>query len=132
LRVCLYENSTRDELSFEADSFLCKAGQYSQFIARSENGTAIAFVEASIRTDYVNGATSSPVAYIEGLYVDTRFRNQGIARKLIEQIVNWALSNGIKELASDALIDNHIGHAVHRALGFTETERVVYFKKDIE
>ena len=33
-----------------------------------------------------------------------------------------------RELCSDALIDNHVSHAAHRAWGFAETERVVYFR----
>jgi aminoglycoside 6'-N-acetyltransferase I len=33
------------------------------------------------------------------------------------------------ELASDADIANAVSHATHRALGFQETERVVYFRK---
>ena len=36
---------------------------------------------------------------------------------------------GWRELASDALLDNEISHSVHRALGFEETERVVFFRK---
>ena len=35
------------------------------------------------------------------------------------------------ELASDALIDNAVSHGMHRRLGFEETERVVYFRKDL-
>jgi aminoglycoside 6'-N-acetyltransferase I len=35
----------------------------------------------------------------------------------------------LRELASDALLDNNGSHAMHEALGFTETERVVYFRK---
>jgi aminoglycoside 6'-N-acetyltransferase I len=35
-------------------------------------------------------------------------------------------------LASDALLDNGASHAMHRALGFEETERVVFFRKPLE
>jgi aminoglycoside 6'-N-acetyltransferase I len=34
---------------------------------------------------------------------------------------------GCTELALDALIENTGSHAMHEALGFVETERVVYF-----
>jgi aminoglycoside 6'-N-acetyltransferase I len=30
---------------------------------------------------------------------------------------------------AEALIDNHESHALHRALGFAETERVVFFRR---
>ena len=42
------------------------------------------------------------------------------------------LLKGCTELASDALIDNTLGHQMHRGLGFDETERVVYFKKSLK
>ena len=35
------------------------------------------------------------------------------------------------ELASDAGIDNTVSHGMHTGLGFEETERVVYFRKDL-
>jgi aminoglycoside 6'-N-acetyltransferase I len=38
---------------------------------------------------------------------------------------------GCTELASDALLDNQASHAMHEALGFAETERVVYFLKPL-
>lgn len=36
---------------------------------------------------------------------------------------------GCGELASDAPLENAASHAMHHALGFVETERVVFFKK---
>ena len=36
---------------------------------------------------------------------------------------------GVTELASDADIANITSHCMHAALGFEETERVVYFRK---
>lgn len=34
-------------------------------------------------------------------------------------------------MASDALLDNAGSHAFHEAVGFEETERVVYFRKSL-
>ena len=81
--------------------------------------------EAAIRSDYVNGTQSSPVAFLEGLYVAPAFRRRGIARLLVAEIICWAKARGCHELASDALLDN----TAHRALGFEESERVVFFRK---
>ena len=33
------------------------------------------------------------------------------------------------EIASDAQLENVEGHAFHTAIGFEETERVVYFRR---
>jgi len=89
------------------------------------------FVEASKRVDYVNGTSSSPVAFLEGLYVDPISRRKGVARALVAEVDRWACAEGCSELASDSLVENLVAHAAHRALGFEETERVVYFRRDI-
>ena len=98
-------------------------------LAVSTDGTVLGFVEASQRTDYVNGTSTSPVAFLEGLYVVPDARRRGVARALVESVVAWALAEHCTELASDALLDNEAAHVLHRALGFEETERVVYFRR---
>jgi aminoglycoside 6'-N-acetyltransferase I len=69
------------------------------------------------------------VGFVEGVYVVREWRRRGIARQLFEAIADWARARGCRELASDALIDNEISQRTHRALGFRETERVVYFTR---
>jgi aminoglycoside 6'-N-acetyltransferase I len=98
-------------------------------LALTDSGAAVGLVEASKRADYVNGTGSSPVAFLEGLYVEPGYRRKGVARALVDSVVKWALTQGCKELASDSLLDNTDAHAAHRALGFEETERVVYFRR---
>lgn len=84
-----------------------------------------------MRADYVNGTTSSPVAFLEGLYVVPEVRRKGIAASLVSAVSQWARSVGCSEFASDALLENETSHAVHRALGFQETERVVFFRRTL-
>ena len=55
-----------------------------------------------------------------------------VARALIAGVTKWAKDQGVTELASDALLDNEASHAMHKALGFCETERVVYFRKGLD
>ena len=129
LREDLYKDSSKKELQSEIDMFLSKPDIYVQFLYRDENGKAVAFVEGAIRNDYVNGTKTSPVAFLEGIYVSPSFRLNGIAKSLINEIAKWALENNIRELASDALLNNINSHEMHKALGFKETERVVFFKK---
>jgi aminoglycoside 6'-N-acetyltransferase I len=110
-------------------SFLEQPERYVQLVAYGRSYEPLGFAEASVRTDYVNGTESSPVAFLEGLYVVPEARGRGIARELVAAIEAWGEERGCRELASDALLDNELSHAVHRALGFAETERVVYFRK---
>jgi len=130
LRLALWPDASEAEhLSDMADAI--GRGHYVR-LAVARDGSALGFVEASKRVDYVNGTSSSPVAFLEGLYVVPNVRRQGIARTLVESVVKWALDAGCTELASDALLDNRAAHAVHRSLGFEETERVVYFRRALE
>ena len=100
-------------------------------LAIGANGTAMGFVEASKRGDYVNGTNSSPVTFLEGLYVEPASRGRGVARALVAAVEAWAAAAGCTELASDSPLENTAAHAVHRALGFAETERVVYFCRSL-
>lgn len=99
------------------------------FIVHDPAGVAIGFAEVSLRRDYVNGCDTSPVAFLEGIYVEEAFRRQGVAAALVAEVTRWAISQGVSELASDADIANVDSHRMHAALGFEETERVVYFRK---
>lgn len=99
------------------------------FIAYNLAGVAIGFADVSLRQDYVNGCDTSPVAFLEGVYVEGDFRGQGVAAALIAAVTRWAVGKGVSELASDADIANVDSHRMHAALGFEETERVVYFRK---
>jgi aminoglycoside 6'-N-acetyltransferase I len=103
--------------------------RFAAFVACAASGEPLGFAEAAIRIDYVNGAESSPVGFLEGLYVVPVARRQGLARALVAEVARWSAACGCTELASDAALANTTSHAVHRALGFAETERVVFFRK---
>ncbi len=47
---------------------ILQADHLASFIAMAD-GVAIGFADASIRHDYVNGCDSSPVAFLEGIFV---------------------------------------------------------------
>jgi aminoglycoside 6'-N-acetyltransferase I len=104
-------------------------GALANFVAEAPDGTVTGFAEAALRNDYVNGCETSPVAFVEGIYVAPEHRKADVARALCEAIAAWGREQGCTELASDALEDNVQSHDFHRAIGFEETERVVYFRK---
>jgi aminoglycoside 6'-N-acetyltransferase I len=129
LRQQLWPHCTREEHLAEMASFLADRRRYVQFMEYDDAGTPLGLVEVALRTDYVNGADSSPVAFLEGIFVVPEARESGVARRLVAEAEHWAKFMGCKELASDALLENTSSHAMHAALGFVETERVVFFKK---
>lgn len=131
MRVALWPDTSRREHKQEMASFLAEPGRFCQFVCKTNEGQALGFVEASIRTDYVNGTNHTPVAFLEGLYVKPSARRRGAAKLLVKAVEAWAKALGCREMASDASTRNRTSHAVHRSLGFHETERVVYFNKRV-
>ena len=119
----------RDLQLGEMAAIAAEPRRYVAFVAYGHDREPVGFAEAALRTDYVNGAQSSPVAFLEGLYVAPRARRRGIGRALVGEVCRWARALGCSEVASDALLGNEASHAVHRALGFAETERVVFYRK---
>ena len=131
LRRALWPEGSVEEHRDEMAAFCASPERFVQFVAREPAGPAMGLVEAALRSDYVNGTDSSPVAFLEGIFVAPQFRGRGVARALVQAVERWALGCGCSEFASDAALDNERSHAMHRALGFVETERVVYFRKPL-
>ncbi|MFG6147563.1 aminoglycoside 6'-N-acetyltransferase [Halobacillus sp. B23F22_1] len=94
-------------------------------------GQTIGFAQCQLRYDYVEGTRSSPVGYLEGLYVKKDFRHQGVAVQLVKACEQWAKRKGCQEFASDCELENEGSLAMHLRLGFNEVNRIICFKKDI-
>jgi len=96
------------------------------------NGEAVAFLNVSLRNDYVEGTSSNPVGYLEAIYVKPEFRYQGIARKLVEFAKQWSIENGCSEFASDCEIENEESRRFHNKIGFEEANTIVCFTMDLK
>ncbi len=79
----------------------------------------------------MNGCSTSPVGFLEGLCNDPRWRNRGAAQLLCNAVEDWAAGLGCTEFASDVDIGNTDAQPMHELLGFTETEGVAYYRKVI-
>ena len=100
------------------------------FLSLNDQGRAIGFAEVSIRP-YAEGCYSGRVAYLEGWFVEERYRRQGIGAALVGAVEEWGRAQGCTELGSDAKIQNIASAAAHRSLGFTEVGRMICFRKDL-
>jgi aminoglycoside 6'-N-acetyltransferase I len=129
LRAALWPDQDAEVMAREAREYFEPMRKSIALIAFDTNDIAVGFAEATIRNDYVNGTEASPVGFLEGLYVTPEYRRSGLGRALVAAVERWTRDQGCNELASDAYIDNDESHAAHRAYGFVETERVVYFCK---
>jgi aminoglycoside 6'-N-acetyltransferase I len=124
-RVALWPTEDHAELAREIVG-LASREDFAAFGAMLGNGRCIGFIEVGERA-YAEGCTSSPVGYVEGLWVDEDVRLHGIARGLMETAADWSRSRGYTEMASDTTLDNTASQEMHARLGFTETERLVTF-----
>lgn len=94
------------------------------------NGQPVGFAECSVRS-YVDGCESSPVGYLEGIFVEEPFRRQGVGRELVEMVKSWSREKGCREMGSDSDIQNEVSYHMHLALGFHEVERVINWRIDL-
>jgi aminoglycoside 6'-N-acetyltransferase I len=130
LALELWTDYSTEEMQVSLTEIL-NAPHQSAVLVRTGTERAIAFMNLSLRSDYVPGATQSPVAFIEGIYVKPEYQKQGVGKALIQYAEQWAQAQGCIELASDALLENTASHAFHRQVGFQEVERLVAFIKPI-
>lgn len=132
MRTALWPRGGDGAHAAEIAQLLVDPGETINLIARDDDGSALGFAEAALRHDYVNGCRTSPVAFLEGIYVAPAARKEGVARALVSAVEAWAREQGCSEFASDAPTDNIASFDMHRALGFEETQRVVFFRKVLE
>ncbi len=91
----------------------------------------IGFAHCSLRHDYVEGTDSSPVGYLEGIFVLEEYRRCGIAKALLAACEAWAKNLGCLEFASDCELTNQTSLFFHEKLGFAEANRIVCFCKTL-
>ena len=82
-----------------------------------------------MRNDYVEGTDSSPVGYLEGVFVSDDCRRKGYASELVAECEKWAKEKGCTEFASDCELDNVDSVTFHAALGFEEANRTSALRK---
>jgi aminoglycoside 6'-N-acetyltransferase I len=124
MRQALWPDEDQAVLARETGPMLARH-DYAVFGAYS-GATLVGFLEVGHR-DVAESATTSPVAYVEGVWVEPEHRHRGIARALFEAAKDWARSQGYRELGSDVEIENGVSLTMHARLGFAETKRLVTF-----
>ena len=102
---------------------------YCRFI-EDENIQVIGLVELSSR-NIVDGCLSSPVAFLEGLYLKPEYREKGLGKEVIKIILNWCREEGFSELATDTELTNIKAQNFYKTVGFQETDRVVEFRIEV-
>ena len=113
--------------------------EYAQMITRPDavfflayaKDTAVGFAQCQLRYDYVEGTDSTPVGYMEGIYVAEGCRKQGTAKALLTACEAWAKEKGCTEFASDCELENTQSLQFHLNVGFEEANRIICFTKKL-
>ena len=129
LAINIFENNLINDLKTE----FCKDlnNENIVFFIKYINNNLIGFAQCNIRVEYVEGTSSSPVGYLEGIYIKEEYRCNGFAKELLQECEKWAKEKGCKEFASDCELTNTASLKFHLAVGFEEANRIIFFKKKI-
>ncbi|UII32444.1 GNAT family N-acetyltransferase [Fulvivirga ulvae] len=119
------------ECNYQEEFDNCQQILYSDdqtaFLVKDGEADYVAFIMLSVRKDYVEGTESSPVGYVEGIYVRPEYRRSGIAKGLMETGKTWCKNKDCKEMASDAELHNITSQKFHEYCGYSETNRIVCY-----
>lgn len=128
MSIKLWPDHTLEDMIEEFRSFLSDDNA-ALFLAEEE--TAVGFAQCQLRYDYVEGTSSSPVGYLEGIFVEEAYRRQGWSKALLAACQTCAKQQGCSEFASDCALRNAESLAFHLAAGFEEANRIICFTKKL-
>lgn len=129
MAIQMWDDNTVDGLQAEFAETI-KSNDTAFFIKYLED-VPVGFAQCGLRRDYVEGTESSPVGYLEGIFVKEDCRNKGYAKDMLLACEKWARDMGCGEFASDCELDNTDSFKFHMAMGFEEANRIICFKKVI-
>ncbi len=127
LAVQMWDKQTVQALTGEFQEILSR--EDSCVFLKFEGDVPVGFAQCGLRHDYVEGTESSPVGYLEGIFVLESFRRKGYARELLASCEGWAREMGTAEFASDCELHNEDSLRFHQGMGFVEANRIICFVK---
>jgi aminoglycoside 6'-N-acetyltransferase I len=130
LRDALWPGSRDDHVREIAAYFSDPPPREACFVADAGDGVLVGFAEMRLR-EYAEDCTSSPVGYLEGIYVVPGRRRTGVGQALVAAGEQWARELECTEMASDRELANEASGAFHESVGFTETVRLVCYRKPL-
>ena len=96
------------------------------------DGFPAGFAEVGLRSHAEGCDPRRPVGYLEGWFVEEKFRRRGVGRALVEAGMAWAKARGCREFASDTWADARHSIAAHQRLGFKRAGCCVNFRRPLD
>jgi ribosomal protein S18 acetylase RimI-like enzyme len=106
---------------------LYKAGKANHFVIEHNNdiiACAGAFIKEDIPYCFYK---EEQYGFIGDVYVESRFRNQGYARKLTNEVLDWFSK---KEINTIRLLASDNAKKLYKSLGFNETDQMILNRID--
>ncbi len=128
LRQALWPEASLEKQQGEMAELLAQRDAMPVFVAQQADGKLCGMVEVAIRRK-ASGCTTDKIGYLEGWYVDSAWREQGIGSQLVEAAETWARHQGCSEMASDTCTGYPISPTAHARLGYVEVHRDIFFRK---
>ncbi len=129
LAIQMWSNHTLSEL--EEDFAEIIGNENAVCFIKYAEGKPIGFAQCQIRHDYVEGTETSPVGYLEGIFIQEEYRHRGFAKELLQKCEKWANDKKCSEFASDCELNNIDSLKFHLAMGFDEVNRIICLRKEI-
>ena len=129
LAIQVWTSHTIEELAQEFSDYIIK--ESSMVFLAMEDECTVGFAQCGLRHDYVEGTASSPVGYLEGIFVVEDYRKRGLAKNMLEVCQAWAKEQGCTEFASDCELNNEDSLKIHLKMGFEEANRIICFTKKL-
>jgi len=121
---------SREELFEENEVIFADINQI--FFLAFDGEKPVGVSHGALRREYVNGTNDGFKGYLEAIYVLPEYRKNKIAAKLVNILECWASQLGCREMASDCLLDNTGSYNFHLSIGYEETERNIFFLKELK
>ena len=130
MALLLWPSHPKEELEQEFQALL-QNPDAAVFFAYEGNVLA-GFAQCGLPRDYVEGSSTSPTGYLEGIFVLTGYRGRGLAKALLAECEKWSRQKGCREMGSDCALENRESRQFHLHSGFLEAGRIICFIKDLE
>ncbi len=130
LRKLLWDESSDKEHRAEMLDIYEHSETQLVLAAETGDGKLVGFLEASIRP-FVEDCQTDHVGYLEGWFVQSEYRKQGIGRQLVRRAEQWARRKGCTEMASDSEVGNNTSLQAHLKLGYDVSSKLIHLRKDL-
>ncbi|MDT0122184.1 GNAT family N-acetyltransferase [Paenibacillus sp. RRE4] len=79
-----------------------------------------------------SSVSMGPIWILNDLFVDSKYRQQGIARKLMQAVMKQAKRNKILRIVLSTAISNQQAQALYESEGYTQDQSFMYYECNVE